>query len=91
MLYSALMSRPVTQGNENLSNNFDILSCPKAFNSGSTQLNFATGKVEFSWDLDKKQCHGKLIALRDTDIELFLPYNETAIPIKLVAGETYEF
>ena len=66
-------------------------ACPKEFNKGRAKLRIGTGMVEFRWDLDKKLCHGKVIAKRQTDIALVLPFSNEQINLKLNKGEEYKF
>ena len=66
-------------------------ACPKAFKKGNAKMHFSSGVVKFSWDLFNKECHGEVIALRDTDILLQLPFDEKARELHLSAGERFTF
>ncbi len=66
-------------------------ACPNAFSVGKATLRFTTGVVEFSWDTEKRICHGEVRALRDTDISLELPFGEKPKMLQLKTGEVHKF
>ena len=66
-------------------------ACPDKLGIGSATLRFATGKVTMSWNLPQKECHGEIIAERDTDTRLLLPFGKDAIHLKLKKGERFVF
>ncbi len=66
-------------------------ACPTELNSGRATLHFYTGTIRMTWDLTKRQCHGEIIAERDTDITLELPFGQPAEHVVLRSGETFGF
>jgi alpha-L-fucosidase 2 len=66
-------------------------ACPKQFSKGNATLHFSTGLVEMCWDLEKETCGGKITALRDTDIQLELPFGKGKTALKMKQGETIDF
>lgn len=66
-------------------------ACPKQFSKGNATLHFSTGLVEMCWDLEKETCSGKITALRDTDIQLELPFGKGKRALKMKQGETIDF
>lgn len=43
------------------------------------------------WDLKLQKCHGTIVAKRDTDIMLQLPFDKQTRRLKLAANECFEF
>ncbi len=66
-------------------------SCPEEFGRGEGKFRFTTGTLQMKWDVEKKECHGTVTALRPTKIKLILPFGNEARMLELVTGEQFEF
>lgn len=63
-------------------------SCPKKLKSGSAKnLGIFGGKVSFDWNLSKKRIEVEILAERDIDIEIILPFKKGKHNINLKKGE----
>ena len=64
-------------------------ACPKQLNSGSASLCFFDGTIHMQWNVEKKICKAHIVAIRDTEFTLELPFREGSRMIKLLKGESY--
>lgn len=64
---------------------------PDKFKNGHAMLYFDTGFVDFSWDAQKRECHGTIHAVRDTELVLELPFEKSSVSVVLAPEECFAF
>ena len=64
-------------------------ACPKQFNEGSAKLCFYDGTIHMRWNIEKKMCEVNIVAIRDSEFTLELPFGEGSKVIRLLKGESY--
>ena len=64
-------------------------ACPKQFNSGSAKLCFYDGTIHMRWNIERKMCEVNVVAIRDTEFILELPFGEGSKVIQLSKDESY--
>jgi len=66
-------------------------ACPKEFGIGEGTFRFTTGTIQMKWDVEKKECHGVVTALRPTKITFIFPFSNISKLLELNTGEKFEF